>query len=97
MNNSVNDKRAAAAVLAIKAHVIASTPEILGEIDEGPRIMQKIAQSVDLTEAPEDAVCSLVLELMHYCDREKIHWNAEVVSRAWENFRSERTDEVRKR
>ena len=45
---------------------------------------------VDLTEAPEDAVCSLVTDLLHYCEREKIDWTQEVLARAWKDFRSER-------
>jgi hypothetical protein len=81
MNNSANEKRAAAAELALKAHVLESTPEIT----EGDRALQEIAESVDLTEAPEDAVCSLVTDLMHYCDREKIDWDYDVIARLRRN------------
>ena len=49
----------AAAELALKAHVLASDSEILAEMTEGDRMMQEIAATVDLTEAPEDAVCGL--------------------------------------
>jgi len=52
--------------------------------------MEQIADLVDLTEAPEDAVCSLVTDLLHYCEREKIDWTQEVLARAWKDFRSER-------
>src|SRR5205823_15123912 len=44
------------AELALKAHVLRSDPEILAEIAEGDRLMREIADAVDLTEAPEDAV-----------------------------------------
>ena len=52
---------------------------------------------VDLTEAPEDAVSSLVIDLLQYCQREKIDWTREVMSRAWERFGAERAYEVQKR
>jgi hypothetical protein len=64
---------------------------------EGQRILQEIADVVDLTEAPEDAVCSLVADLLEYCEQEKIDWTQEVVSRALEHFRSKRVCEVHKR
>jgi hypothetical protein len=60
-------------------------------------MMREIADMVDLTEAPEDAVCSLVTDLLEYCEREKIDWTEEVMSRAWEHFRSESAYEVQKR
>jgi len=60
-------------------------------------IMQEIVDMVDLTEAPEDAVSSLVEDLLEYCQREKIDWAQDVMSRAWERFRSERAYEVQKR
>jgi hypothetical protein len=97
INKFANEKRAAAALIALKAHVVASTPEIPAEINEGHGTMQRIAQSVDLTEAPEDALCSLVIDLMHCCEREKIDWTRDVMSRAWEHFRSERAYKVQKR
>jgi hypothetical protein len=59
--------------------------------------MQEIADIVDLTEAPEDAVCSLVTDLLQYCEREKIDWTQEVMSRAWEQLRHERAREIQKR
>ena len=52
---------------------------------------------VDLTEAPEDAVCSLVIDLLQYCEREKIDWTQDVMLRAWEHFRSDRAYEVQER
>ena len=97
MKNSRNKGGAAAAELALKAHVLGSNPEILAEMTEGDRMMQEIADMVDLTEAPEDAVCSLVTDLLQYCEREKIDWNQEVMSRAREHFRSERAYEDQKR
>ena len=44
-------------------------------------MMQQIADMVDLTEAPEDAICSLITDLLQYCEREKIDWTQEVMSR----------------
>ena len=91
------EEGAAAAELALKAHVLRSDPEILVEMTDGDRMMREIADMVDLTEAPEDAVSSLVIDLLQYCEREKIDWTQEVMSRAWEHFRSERVYEVQKR
>lgn len=96
MKNSRNNE-GVAAELALKAHILASNPEILAEIIDGDRMMQEIGATVDLTEAPEDAVCSLVTDLLQYCEREKIDWTQEVMSRAWEHFRGRRTSEVQKR
>ena len=70
--NSRNRKGAPAAELALKAHVLRSNPEVLAEVTEGGRMMREITDGVDLTEAPEDAVCSLVIDLLQYCEREKI-------------------------
>ena len=97
MKNSSNKEGAAAAELALKAHVLGCNPQILAEMTEGDRMMQEIADMVDLTEAPEDAVCSLVTDLLQYCEREKIDWTQEVMSRAWEHFRSERAHEIQER
>jgi len=90
VSDSSNKERAAAAELALKAHILRSNPEILAEMSERDRIMQEIADMVDLTEAPEDAVSSLVIDLLQYCQREKIDWTREVMSRAWERFGAER-------
>jgi len=97
VSHSSNKEGAAAAELALKAHILRSDPEILAEMSERDRIMQEIADRVDLTEAPEDAVSSLVIDLLHYCEREKIDWTQDVMSRAWENFRSDRAEEIQKR
>jgi hypothetical protein len=98
---SVRDKEqeegAAAAELALKARVLRSDPEILADMPEGDRVMQEIVDMVNLTEAPEDAVASLVIDLLHYCKREKIDWTEDVTSRAWERFRSERACAVQER
>jgi hypothetical protein len=91
-----SNQAAAAAEFALKAHVLGSNPEFLAEMIEGQRILQEIAEVVDLTEAPEDAVCSLVADLLQYCEQEKIDWTQDVISRAWEHFRSKRACEVRK-
>jgi len=97
MKNSRNKKGAAAAELALKAHVLRSNPEILAEVTEGDRMMRQMRDRVDLTELPEDAVCSLVIDLLQYCEREKIDWTQDVMSRAWEHLRRVRAYEVQKR
>jgi len=76
---------------------LASNPDILAEMAQGDRMMQEIADMIDLAEAPEDAVCSLVTDLMQYCEREKINWTQEVMARAWEQLRKQRLYEVPKR
>jgi hypothetical protein len=91
------NKDIAAAELALKAHVLASDPEILAEMNDGEAAMQEIADTVNLTEAPEDAVCSLVIDLLQYCEREKIDWTQEVMARAREHLRHERAYEIQER
>ena len=78
----VRSKEAAAAELVLKAHALASNPEMLADMANGDAILQEIADMIDLTEAPEDAVCSLVIDLMQYCEREKIDWNQDVMLRS---------------
>jgi hypothetical protein len=97
MKNSRNKERVAAAELALKAHVLGSNSEIRAEMTGGDRMMREITDMIDLTEAPEDAVCSLVTDLLQYCEREKIDWTQEVMSRAWEHLRRERAREIQKR
>jgi hypothetical protein len=97
MKNSRDKEGIAAAELALKAHVLGSSSEILAEMTGGDRTMQEIAAMIDLTEAPEDAVCGLVIDLLQYCEREGIDWTQDVMSRAREHFRSERGYEVQKR
>jgi hypothetical protein len=80
------EEGAAAGELALKAHALESDSEILAEMTDGDRMTREIADMIDLTEAPEDAVASLVIDLLHYCEREKIDWTEEVMSRAWERF-----------
>ena len=69
---------------------MASTPEMVTQLTEPDGPIQKIKDLVDLTEAPEDAVCSLVIDLLRYCEREKIDWIHDVMLRSRERFRSER-------
>jgi hypothetical protein len=88
---------AAAAELALKAHVLASDPEILAAMTDGDGAMRGIANTVNLSEAPEDAVCGLVIDLMQYCEREKIDSTKDVMLRASARFRSERAYEAQKR
>ena len=97
MKNSRNKEGVAAAELALKAHVVGSNSEILAEMTEGDRMMRQMRDRVDLTEAPEDAVCSLVIDLLQYCELEKIDWTQDVMSRAWEHLRRVRAYEVQKR
>ena len=87
-NQFIKNESAAAAEFALKTHAIAFNPEILAEMANGDGTMREIADTVDLTEAPEDAVCSLVIDLMHYCKREKIDWTEDVIERAAKAFRS---------
>jgi len=82
---------AAAGEIALKTHVLCD-PEMLDDSDERNAMRRSIADSVDLTEAPEDAVCSLVIDLMHYCDRERIDWSGDVISRARDRFDSDRRE-----
>ncbi|MBA3831983.1 MAG: hypothetical protein H0X34_08830 [Chthoniobacterales bacterium] len=89
MTTLIDEEAASAAELALKAYVLQSTPEILADVDEGERFSEQTAELVDLTEAPEDAVCSLVIDLMHYSEREKIDWSEDVMGRARKRFRSE--------
>jgi hypothetical protein len=96
--SSAEEERAAAAEMALKAHVLKSNPEILAEMTDGDRMMQEIVKTVDLTEAPEDAVSSLVTDLLQYCEGEEIDWTQEVMSRAWKHFRNlPRSREVQER
>jgi hypothetical protein len=74
-----------------------SNPELLGEVSDGDKMKQEIAGAVDLTEAPEDAVCSLVIDLMQYCEQEKIDWNQDVMLRARDHLRRERAYEFQTR
>jgi len=94
---ATNKEDVAAAELALKAHVLASDPVILADMTDGDGTMREIADTINLTEAPEDAVCGLVIDLLQYCEREKIDWTQDVMSRAWEHFRSEHGQEVQKR
>lgn len=82
----MNKEGAAAAEFTLKAYTIRSDP---AEFGVEPSVIQQIAASVDLTQAPEDAVCSLVIDLMHYCAREEIDWTRDVLSRARGRFGSE--------
>jgi hypothetical protein len=88
------NEETAAAELALKAYVLKSNPDILADMTEGDRVMQEIVDMVDLTEAPEDAVASLVIDLLHYCERKKIDWTEDVMSRAWDHCRNERAYEA---
>jgi hypothetical protein len=87
MKNSLNIKSATAAELALKAHSLYSTSDIGADIPDTRNMMRQINSVINLREAPEDAVCSLVMDLMHYCNREEIDWDRDVMLRARENCR----------
>ena len=89
-NQVTKNEAAAAAELALKTHLLAFDSEIIAGMTDGAKTMQEIADAVDLTEAPEDAVCSLVIDLMQYCEREKIDWAEDVMLRAREHLRQMR-------
>lgn len=76
------DDDVAKAEFALKTYVLACNSEILAEIGRGNHVIDEIRNNVSLTEAPEDAVCSLVMDLRRYCDERKIDWKEEVISRA---------------
>ena len=90
----MNKESAAAAEFALKAYSVETDP---AEFGVEQITIDRIAQSVDLTETPEDAVCSLVIDLMHYCEQEKIARMDDVVYRARDRFRSERNEQTLKR
>jgi hypothetical protein len=56
--------------------------------DNREAILRGLSLAVNLTEAPEDAVCSLIIDLMRYCEQEKIDWTEDVMSRALRSLRS---------
>lgn len=85
MNNSL-DRGAEAGELVLKAHVLWSNPGIRKEMTDEALVRKEIASAINLIEAPEDAVCSLVMDLLSYCEREKIDWAEDVMARAEERF-----------
>ncbi len=94
MRTEINLDRATAAELALKAHILVKNPELGEETIEGAGLLQEITGSISLTEAPEDAVCTLVLDLMHYCEREQIDWAQEIISRASKRFGAEQAERI---
>ena len=85
--------QAAAAEFALKSYIAKETTDI---VREAPKLMRELQDEVNLTEAPEDAVSSLVVDLMHYCERERIDWRKDVLSRAHERFAAERKTRSRR-
>ncbi len=75
------------AEFAVKAHVLRSDRHVLANCANRREVMRHVTAAVDLTEAPEDAVCSLVIDLLHYCQREKIDWQRDVIARAAERVK----------
>jgi hypothetical protein len=82
VTNSSDEKGAEAAEWALKAYALQSDPRLLAEVSDGNEKIGEMAAMVNLTEAPEDAVCSLVIDLWNYCEREKIDWAEDVIARA---------------
>jgi hypothetical protein len=68
------------AELALKASFTCNS-DILAEIAGAQQVMDEIQKSISPTKAPEEAVCSLVMDLRRYCEERKIDWNEEVKSR----------------
>jgi hypothetical protein len=88
VSHSSSKEGAAAAELALKAHILRSNPEILAEMSERDRIMQEIVDTVDLTEAPEDAVSSLVIDKDEeqrrlFIEYNGARWRIILVTRRW--------------
>lgn len=74
------DGGVAAAELALKVHVLMCDPATATNLRE-KTVFAEIRSEISLTEAPEDAVCGLVIDLLRYCERESIDWNDDVMSR----------------
>lgn len=89
----MNNERCSAAEFALKAYSVGSDP---AQFSVEQSALQQIAGAADLTEAPEDAVCSLVTDLLHYCEREKLDWSGDVIARACERFRAEERHSLRR-
>jgi hypothetical protein len=89
MNDFLHVDCAAAAELALKAHVLITTPELFSDPRDRELMLKQIDEAVDMTESPEDAVCSLVMDLLNYCQREKIDWTNDVVARARERLQED--------
>jgi hypothetical protein len=87
--NSKDIQSVVAAEFAVKAYVLKSNPRLLVDTAKGGMTLREIEDAVDLTEAPADAICSLVADLLKYCKREKIDWDQEVMLRAMEQFQME--------
>jgi hypothetical protein len=87
--SSRNIEAVAAAELAVKAYILKSNRRLLANTTQGNIMLREIEDAIDLTEAPEDAVCSLVTDLLQYCKREKIDWDQDVMLRAMEQFQVE--------
>jgi hypothetical protein len=83
-----NVNEAAAAEFALRAHAFCD-PAVATQVSDSETIRRQLSEAVDLTEAPEDAVCSLIIDLMYYCDREGIDWDQDVLQRAIEQHHLE--------
>jgi hypothetical protein len=85
----VEEQRSSRGICAPELHR-EGTSEVIAEIAAGRKLMEELQAAVNLTEAPEDAVCSLLVDLMHYCERERIDWPNGVMPRARACFSAER-------
>ena len=54
-------EEAAAAKLAIKLHALTIRPELMKELAEEEPPLGTLLAGIDLTEAPEDAICAFIL------------------------------------
>lgn len=79
-----------AAELAMKMHVLALSSDIGAGIVDFDAVAAAVGAAVNLTEAPEDALATLIIDLMQYCEREGIDWEKEVMLAARKHYRQGR-------
>lgn len=87
-----NGERAEVGALVVKTHCLGTMPEGLEPyVDGWDKMAEEIHESVDLTEAPDEAVVDLLTNLMHFCHREGISWTDKdgVLLTAVQHFREE--------
>lgn len=85
--NQALQQNGSAAELATKMHVLALGPNIGAGIIDFDAIAAAVGAAVNLTEAPEDALATLIIDLMQYCEREGIDWEKEVILAARKHCR----------
>jgi hypothetical protein len=82
----MKQENAAVAELALKVYSLGVESDVRRNFHDADRLMQSASGLIELREAPEDAVCSLVIDLMHYCKQEIIDWQRDVIDRAHMRF-----------